>query len=106
VYVTLQLLEVEESVVNVHELELKLPPAPPSSQVTVPVGVVFIPVLESKTFAVKVVGNPTIVDVGVRVVVVVRSVTADMSEREGMEIMMTSKARRRIGFMFIIIFTP
>ena len=36
---------------RVHEVEPKLPPAPPSSHDTVPVGMLFVPILESKTLA-------------------------------------------------------
>jgi len=72
----LQMLELVEPLngANVQEGELKLPPAPPSSQVTVPVGIIFGPVLESTTFAVNVVGSPILTDVGVTKVAVVRGV--------------------------------
>jgi len=36
---------------NVHEVALKLPPAPPSLHDTVPVGMLFVPTLESRTLA-------------------------------------------------------
>ena len=37
---------------NVHEVELKLPPAPPSFHDIVPAGRIFVPGLGSRTFAV------------------------------------------------------
>jgi len=83
---TPHLLELVEPLkgTNVHDMKSKLPPAPPSSQETVPVGIIFVPVLESTTFAVNVVGVPTITATGggVTIVVVVRpvSVSGNMPE--------------------------
>jgi len=56
---TLVLVEVPNCV-NVHEAVVKLPPAPPSLQDTVPVGILFVPELESRTFTSKFVTTSTI----------------------------------------------
>ena len=68
-----------EKVVNVHEVELKSPPLPPSSQVTVPVGMVFVPRPGSLTLALNATGFPRFVvaGLGVMVVVVVRMFTVN-----------------------------
>ena len=50
--------------VNVQELELelevKVPPAPPSLHDTVPVGILFVPELESRTFTLKSITSPIV----------------------------------------------
>ena len=68
-----------EKVVNVHEVELKTPPLPPSSHVTVPDGMVFVPRPGSLTLALNATGFPRFVvaGFGVMVVVVVRRLTVN-----------------------------
>ena len=70
-----------EKVVNVHEVELKTPPLPPSSQVTVPVGIIVVPRPGSLTLALKATVLTRFVDTGVEtgviVVVVVRRFTVN-----------------------------
>src|SRR5439155_473257 len=74
---TLVLVEVPNCV-NVHEAVVKLPPAPPSLQDTVPVGILFVPRLESRIFASKFMPVPivAVAGFGVTVVLVARIVTA------------------------------
>ena len=64
---------------NVHEVESKLPPAPPSSHDTVPVGRIFVPGLVSRTFALNVMGTPIVIvgGFGKMVVLVARKFTVN-----------------------------
>ena len=73
------MLELVEAVVNVHEVELKSPPLPPSLQLTVPAGIVFVPLPESATVVVNVMAFPIVVvaGLGVTVLVVVRKFTVN-----------------------------
>jgi len=79
VYVTLQVLVSFEPVAGarVQVEPLKDPPAPPSLQATVPLGLVFLPALESATLTVRVKVLPdfTFAEFGDSVVVVVLLVT-------------------------------
>src|SRR5207249_5799165 len=49
---------------NVHEVELKPPPTPPSLHDTVPLGTLCVPEPESRTFALNVIGFPIAVVAG------------------------------------------
>ena len=73
------MLALVEKVVNVHEVELKSPPLPPSSHVTVPVGRIVVPRPGSLTLALNVVDFPrvSVTGLGVTVVVVVRKFTVN-----------------------------
>ena len=75
VYVTEHILVLVEvpNCANVHEVESKLPPAPPSSHDIVPVGMIFVPGLGSRTFALNVMGSPISAVAGFGVMVVVEA---------------------------------
>jgi len=79
VYVTVQLPED-----SVHGRPLKVPPALPSLQLTVPLGVVAVPEEVSATVAVNVIVFPimTVADPGNTVVLVVRRVTVSVDDPE------------------------
>ena len=66
-----------EKTVNVHEVELNIPPLPPSLHVTVPVGRILVPRPGSLTLELNVMAFPRFVvaGLGVTVVLVVRKVT-------------------------------
>ena len=66
----LQVLVLELAVTNVQEVELKIPPAPPSLHDTVPVGVVGAPPV-SVTVAVNIIEFPILTDDGFGVMFVV-----------------------------------
>ena len=65
-----------------HEVELKSPPLPPSSQLTVPTGIVFVPLPESATVALNVIAFPIVVvaGLGATAVVVGRTVTGTVND--------------------------
>ena len=90
--------------VNVHELALKLPPALPSLHATVPVGIPFVPELESDIFTVNVTDVPraALDGFGVITVLTVRNALADpaTSAKDRLEIIITRKESVMI-FVFI-----
>ena len=96
-----------EKVVNVHEVELKTPPLPPSSQVTVPVGrMVSRP--GSLTLALNVMAFPIFVVAGLGVMVVVVAFKeiafASWDEKDGAENIISNSGRMKIIFLFIFSF--
>ena len=80
VYPTLQELTPVVTTASVHELELKVPPAPPSLHDIVPVGVLFVPGVESTTFPLRVIGFPIDVVAGFGSTVVVLLRIVDVSD--------------------------